>query len=68
MEFQFFFFYDNDSQTLFERIEKSAKRLFGRKLEFSFFLNNDLAKKFSLLGKVDRIHIEIEIIFKDEKK
>lgn len=66
MEFHLLYFCDNDSETLFERIEKSAKRLFSRKLEFSFFLNNDLAKKFTLLGKVERIRIEIDIIFKEE--
>lgn len=68
MEFYFFFYDDNHPQTMFEKIEKSVESLFGKRLKFSFFSNNNLAKKFPLLSKVERINIEIELVFKDENK
>lgn len=60
----------DDFLNLFRKIEKSAKRLFGKKLNLSFFLNNNpVGRLFSLSG-VKRIHvnIEVDVVFKDENR
>lgn len=67
MEFHLYF-YDNDPETMFEKIEKSVKRLLGRKLEFSFFLNKRLVEKFYFFNGLERVELEIRLVFKDENK
>lgn len=65
------FFPASDFPNLFEELERPAKRLFGKKLDFSFFLNNIIPVKrlFSLSGvKRIRVNIEVDIVFKDENK
>lgn len=61
---------NDDFLDLFKKIEKSAKRLFGKKLNLSFFLNNNpVGRLFSLSG-IKRIHvnIEVDVVFKDENE
>ena len=63
-------YHADDFLDLLERIEKSAKRLFGEKLNLSFFLSNNPVKKLFFPSGVKRIHvkIEVDVVFKDGNK
>ncbi|MBI2054157.1 MAG: hypothetical protein HYT36_02395 [Candidatus Staskawiczbacteria bacterium] len=61
-------FFMPEEPDVFEKIKDSAKRLFGKRLKFNFFFNKGSIEKFSFFDKIDRIRIEIEIVFRDENK
>jgi hypothetical protein len=55
----------------FEKTERPAKRLFGKKLDLSSLLESFIpVKKIFFLSGVKRIHInlDVDIVFKDENR